>query len=78
MGSMSIMHWAIVAAVVALLFGRNKISGLMEDVAHGIKSFKKGMQDEPDVDAGVHQIHQELNKQVIRADEDVRQKPANS
>ena len=47
MGSMSIMHWAIVAAVIALLFGRNKISGLMEDVAHGIKSFKKGMQDEP-------------------------------
>jgi sec-independent protein translocase protein TatA len=48
MGSMSIVHWMIVVAVVVLLFGRGKISGLMGDVAEGIKSFKKGMQeDEP-------------------------------
>ena len=48
MGSMSIVHWMIVIGVVVLLFGRNKISGLMGDVAHGIKSFKRGMQeDEP-------------------------------
>jgi sec-independent protein translocase protein TatA len=48
MGSMSIMHWMIVIAVVVLLFGRGKISGLMADVADGIKSFKKGMEeDEP-------------------------------
>jgi sec-independent protein translocase protein TatA len=48
MGSMSIVHWMIVIAVVVLLFGRGKISGLMGDVAEGIKSFKKGMQeDEP-------------------------------
>jgi sec-independent protein translocase protein TatA len=45
MGSMSIMHWMIVIAVVVLLFGRGKISGLMADVADGIKSFKKGMQE---------------------------------
>ena len=48
MGSMSIVHWMIVIAVVVLLFGRNKISGLMGDVAQGIKSFKNGMrEDEP-------------------------------
>ena len=48
MGSMSVVHWMIVIGVVVLLFGRNKISGLMGDVAQGIKSFKKGMQeDEP-------------------------------
>ena len=48
MGSMSIVHWMIVIGVVVLLFGRNKISDLMGDVAQGIKSFKKGMQeDEP-------------------------------
>ncbi len=46
MGSMSIMHWMIVVAVVVLLFGRGKISGLMGDVADGIKSFKRGMQEE--------------------------------
>ena len=46
MGSMSIMHWLIVVAVVLLLFGRGKIPELMGDVANGIKSFKKGMQDD--------------------------------
>jgi sec-independent protein translocase protein TatA len=48
MGEMSVAHWMIVIAVVVILFGRGKISGLMGDVAQGIKSFKKGMQeDEP-------------------------------
>ena len=42
---MSIGFWqiAIVVILVVLLFGRGKISGLMGDVAKGIKSFKKGM-----------------------------------
>lgn len=46
MGSMSIWHWIVVIAVVLLLFGRNKISDLMGDVAQGIKAFKKGMADD--------------------------------
>ena len=46
MGSMSIWHWIVVIVVVLLLFGRGKISDLMGDVAQGIKSFKKGMQDD--------------------------------
>ena len=53
MGSMSIMHWMIVIAVVVLLFGRGKISGLMGDVAEGIKSFKRGMQEEEPIPATV-------------------------
>ena len=42
---MSIGFWqiAIVVILVVLLFGREKISSLMGDVAKGIKSFKKGM-----------------------------------
>ena len=42
---MSIGFWqiAVVVILVVLLFGRGKISGLMGDVAKGIKSFKKGM-----------------------------------
>lgn len=46
---MSIGIWqiVIVAVVVVLLFGRGKISELMGDVAKGIKSFKKGMAEEP-------------------------------
>ena len=49
MGSFSIWHWLIVLLVVLLLFGSGKISGLMGDLATGIKSFKKNMrEDEPD------------------------------
>ena len=48
MGSLSIWHWLIVILVVVLLFGRNKISDLMGDVAKGIKSFKKGLSDDDD------------------------------
>jgi len=46
MGSFSIWHWLIVLAVVLLLFGSGKISGLMGDFAKGIKSFKKNMAEE--------------------------------
>jgi sec-independent protein translocase protein TatA len=47
MGSFSIWHWMVVLLVVLLLFGGNKVSGLMGDFAKGIKSFKKNMA-EPD------------------------------
>jgi twin arginine-targeting protein translocase, TatA/E family len=36
----------VVAVVVILLFGRGKISGMMGEVAQGIKAFQKGMKDE--------------------------------
>ncbi len=49
MGSFSIWHWLIVLAVILVLFGGgNKISGLMGDFAKGIKSFKKNMAEEGD------------------------------
>jgi len=49
MGSFSIWHWLVVLLVVLLLFGSGKISGLMGDLATGIKSFKKNIkEDEPD------------------------------
>jgi sec-independent protein translocase protein TatA len=45
---MSLWHWLVVAAVIVLLFGRGKISGVMGEFAQGIKAFKKGMaEDEP-------------------------------
>lgn len=47
MGSMSLIHWIILGAVLLLLFGgRGKISDVMGDVAKGIKSFKKGLADD--------------------------------
>ncbi len=51
MGSMSWIHWVIVIAVVALLFGgRGKLSGIMGDAAKGIKAFKDGLKDDPAAD----------------------------
>lgn len=49
MGSFSIWHWLIVLAVVLLLFGSGKVSGLMGDFAKGIKAFKKNMAEDDDV-----------------------------
>jgi sec-independent protein translocase protein TatA len=53
MGSLSIWHWLIVILVVVLLFGRNKISDLMGDVAKGVKSFKKGLSDDDETKAAI-------------------------
>jgi len=47
MGSFSLVHWLVIIAVVALLFGgRGKIANVMGDFAKGIKAFKSGMKEE--------------------------------
>jgi sec-independent protein translocase protein TatA len=46
MGSFSLLHWGVVLLVVVLLFGSGKLSGLMGDVAKGIKAFKKNIKDD--------------------------------
>jgi sec-independent protein translocase protein TatA len=47
MGSMSPLHWIIVAVVVLVLFGgRGKLSSIMGDAAKGVKAFKDGLKDE--------------------------------
>ncbi len=44
---LSIWQLAVVAILVILLFGRGKLSGLMTDLAEGIKSFREGIKDSP-------------------------------
>lgn len=46
MGSFSIWHWLVVGVLILLLFGKGRFSGMMGDVAEGIKSFKKGMAED--------------------------------
>lgn len=46
MGSMSLMHWLIVLAIVLVLFGAGKLPRVMGDFAKGIKAFKAGMKEE--------------------------------
>ena len=49
MGSLSIWHWLILAAVVAVFFGgKGKLSGIMGDAAKGIRAFKDGLKGEED------------------------------
>lgn len=45
---MSIGIWQIliVVALVFLLFGAGRLPRVMEDIAKGIKSFKKGLNDD--------------------------------
>ena len=46
MGSFSLIHWIILGVIILLLFGGNRFSAMMSDVAKGLKSFKKGMTEE--------------------------------
>ena len=48
MGGFSLIHWLILGVVILLLFGGNRFSSMMGDVAKGLKSFKAGMADDED------------------------------
>tara|TARA_B100000427_G_C15170615_1_gene447109 strand:- start:357 stop:557 length:201 start_codon:yes stop_codon:yes gene_type:complete len=55
----------IIVVLVVLLFGRNRISSIMADVAKGIKSFKKGMSSDETEDTETKNIseeNQDINK----------------
>jgi sec-independent protein translocase protein TatA len=53
---LSLPHILLLALVVLLLFGGGRISGLMGDVAKGIKSFKKGLADDEEAPKPVTRI----------------------
>ncbi|MCX5615283.1 twin-arginine translocase TatA/TatE family subunit [Bombella saccharophila] len=62
MGSMSPIHWVILAVIVLVLFGGGgKISSLMGDFAKGIKSFKKGMAEDDKEGSASQQGDQRLS-----------------
>ena len=46
MGGFSVWHILIFAVILLLLFGGNRFSSMMGDVAKGLKSFKQGMADD--------------------------------
>jgi sec-independent protein translocase protein TatA len=46
MGSMSLVHWLVVLAIILVLFGAGKLPRVMGDFAKGIKAFKAGMAEE--------------------------------
>jgi len=50
MGGFSLWHWLIVGVVILLLFGKGRFSDMMGDVAKGLKSFKKGMSEDEEIE----------------------------
>lgn len=69
MGIGSIWPWLIVLAIVILLFGRGRVSGLMGDVASGVKSFRKGLADD-DEPAETPQIEKASDEPVRTAQDE--------
>lgn len=47
----SLPHLIVVLVVVLLLFGAGRVPGIAENLAKGIKSFKKGLQDDDEKEA---------------------------
>ena len=62
MGSFGLIHWIILGLFLLLLFGGNRFSSMMNDVAKGLKSFKQGMADE-DTKPGQREERRELPPQ---------------
>ncbi len=79
MGSMSLIHWIIVGAVLLLLFGgKNKISDVMGDVAKGIKSFKKGLSEDDEVKHEPVPVPRTLDQRPVEPIRSLDQYPAPS
>lgn len=70
MGSMSWIHWVIVIAIVALLFGgRGKLSSVMGDAAKGIKAFKDGLKDDTSTEVADNKAKGALPRTEAEAEE---------
>ena len=50
MGSLSPIHWLIVIVIVLLVFGPGRLAGVGKGLGEGIKSFKKGLNDDDEGD----------------------------
>jgi sec-independent protein translocase protein TatA len=65
MGSFSFWHILILAIIVLLLFGGNRFSAMMSDVAKGLKSFKQGMSDEEEEKRQRYEEQRKLDNRPI-------------
>lgn len=64
MGSFSIWHWAIVIAVLMLVFGGRPISNLLGDIGGGLKEFKKGLRELTSAETEVKKVTSDLREKV--------------
>ena len=77
MGNIGWSGVIIVAVLVVLLFGRGKISSVMGDVAKGIKSFKKGMSDNPDQTSSISSSSEKTSSEETSSEETSSEKTSN-
>jgi sec-independent protein translocase protein TatA len=52
MGSLSPVHWLLVIVVALLLFGPGRLAGVGKGLGEGIKSFKKGLNEDEEEKPG--------------------------
>jgi sec-independent protein translocase protein TatA len=52
MGSLSPVHWLIVIVVVLLIFGPGRLAGVGKGLGEGIRSFKKGLNEDEENEGG--------------------------
>ena len=64
---LSWVHILVVALLAVLLFGRGKFSGLMADLADGIRSFRKGVAEDETARPGSHAIGHEPGRGPVEA-----------
>jgi sec-independent protein translocase protein TatA len=78
MGGLSIWHLLILALFILLLFGGNRFSSMMGDVAKGLKSFKQGMADEDEDKRREYERQRQLPRNDVRPQDpiDVTPRPA--
>lgn len=58
MGSIGPFQILIIALVILVLFGRGRISEMMGDFGKGVKSFRKGLNDEDNSPSEAHKSAQ--------------------
>jgi sec-independent protein translocase protein TatA len=71
MGGFSIWHILILAIILLLLFGGNRFSSMMGDVAKGLKSFKAGMADEDEDKKREYERQRQLPRDQARPQEPI-------
>ena len=65
MGGFSLWHILIFAIIVLLLFGGNRFSNMMKDVAKGLKGFKEGLSEDDKPAEQPRQIPPQQQQQPI-------------
>ena len=60
MGGMSIWHMVILLIIVLLVFGPSRLGDLGKSLGQAIRGFKKGMDEEPEIDVTAGTLRDQL------------------